>query len=67
MIITNWNEVIATFAAKTASDKDEAQDVVVIDEESVVTSAEGIVSVASHVGEMRLSVLDKVLNFNRLN
>ena len=33
LIITNWNEVIATFAAKTASDKDEAQDVVVIDEE----------------------------------
>ena len=33
LIITNWNEVIAAFAAKTASDKDEAQDVVVIDEE----------------------------------
>ena len=33
LIIANWNEVIATFAAKTASDKDEAQDVVVIDEE----------------------------------
>ena len=33
LIITNWNEVIATFAAKTVSDKDEAQDVVVIDEE----------------------------------
>ena len=33
LIITNWHEVIATFAAKTASDKDEAQDVVVIDEE----------------------------------
>ena len=32
-IISNWDEVIATFAAKTASDKDEAQDVVVIDEE----------------------------------
>ena len=33
LVITNWNEVIATFAAKTASDKDAAQDVVVIDEE----------------------------------
>ena len=33
LIITNWHEVIATFAAKTASNKDEAQDVVVIDEE----------------------------------
>ena len=32
LMITNWNEVVAVFAANTASDKDNATDVAVIDE-----------------------------------
>ena len=32
LMITNWNEVVAVFAANTASDKDTAKDVAVIDE-----------------------------------
>ena len=32
LMITNWNEVVAVFAANTASDKDNAIDVAVIDE-----------------------------------
>ena len=32
LMITNWNEVVAVFAANTASDKDNATDVAVLDE-----------------------------------
>ena len=32
LMITNWNEVVAVFAANTASDKDNAADVAIIDE-----------------------------------
>ena len=32
LMITNWNEVVAVFAANTASDKDNATDVAIIDE-----------------------------------